>query len=363
MEKPDSPRVSPPDFWNLKLLADVAAEEYDTRSRSTKSPTCPSTTPRVSLSRPSRNLKLIVLAEVASTLLAREKEEEDARLFVNVPRKNRSLGNRHRSSSKWMRAIEKQRSIELENPNNPETPPSSCVSESKKRRVSEEEERSLKKRKIVSRFEVGSSSRPKEESRVEQNPNLDLGSSCISKREEERSHKKPTIVLPTETNPPEWLVNVMMREGNGYNPKLIIVRKLYKSDLSRVQARLSMPLNQVVNTDFLTEEETRIIHEQSVLKSRKLGVSVDLVDPLLNKHEVDLRMWQMNGNWNYVIVVGWNDVVAKNTFRVDDVLHVWSFRSGVGKLCFAFVPPPTTRNSSQGCSTSGESSHGCSALA
>ncbi|VVB01463.1 unnamed protein product [Arabis nemorensis] len=60
----------------------------------------------------------------------------------------------------------------------------------------------------------------------------------------------------------------------------------------------------------------------------------------------------------------WNDVVAKNTFKVHGVFHVWSFRSGRGKLCFVLVPPPPTRNSGQGGgSTSGESGHGCSSLA
>ncbi|VVA93870.1 unnamed protein product [Arabis nemorensis] len=156
----------------------------------------------------------------------------------------------------------------------------------------------------------------------------------------------------------------MMREGNGYNPKLIIAKKLYQSDLDRVQTRLSMPLNQVVTSDFLTEEESRIIYEQSVLKIRREGVRVDLVDPLLNKHVVDLRKWKMSGSWNYVFVDSWNDVVAKNTFKVHDVFHVWSFRSGRGKLCFVLVPPPPTRNSGQGGgSTSGESGHGCSSLA
>ncbi|VVB07501.1 unnamed protein product [Arabis nemorensis] len=371
MKNFDSPMASAPDNWNdLKMLADVAAREYDARTTkkdSSKSPPCPSTKPRVSLSKPSRsNSKLLVLAEVAAMFALEREKEQEARITVNVPRKKRTHRS-HRSSSSmatttpWTRVIEKQRSVELQNP---ETSPSSCFYESKKRRVSiEEEERSLKKRRVVRRFE--------EELRVQQNPNLDLGSSSVStinvsKQEEERStRKKPKLVLlPTQTNPPEWLLNVMMREGNGYNPKLIIAKKLYQSDLDRVQTRLSIPLNQVVNSDFLTEEESRIIYEQSVLKIRKEGVSVDLVDPLLNKHVVNLRKWKMSGGWNYVFVDSWNDVVAKNTFKVNDVFHVWSFRSGRGKLCFALVPPLPTRNSSQcGGSTSGESGHKCSSLA
>lgn len=353
------PRVS-----KLKMLAE--GESYctsTTKEDNSKSPPCRSTKPRVSLSRPSRNWKLIMLADVAAAmseheiskaLEREEEEEEEARLIsVNVPRKKRTHRSHHRSSSmatQWTRVIEKQRSVELKE---------------------EEEERSLKKRKMVRRFEVGSSSSRhlKEESRVPQNPNPDLesspSSSCVTinvskEEEEERSCKKRKIVVPTQTTtPPEWLVNVTMREDNGYDPKLIIARKLFQSDLDKVQSRLSMPLNQVVSSDFLTEEEARIIYEQSVLKIHKEGVSVVLVDPLLNKHVVDLRKWKMSGNWNYVFVDGWNDVVAKNTFKVHDVFHVWSFRSGGGKLCFALVPPPTN-DSCHGGSTSGESGHGCS---
>ncbi|VVB07502.1 unnamed protein product [Arabis nemorensis] len=227
--------------------------------------------------------------------------EREAMFPVNVPRKKRTPRSRPSPSSMatttpWTRVIEKQRSVELQNP---ETSPFFAIN--------------------------------------------------VSKQEEERStRKKPKILLPTESTPSEWLLNVMMREGNGYDPKLIIAKKLFQSDLDIGQRRLSMPLKQVVNKDFLTEEESRIIYEQSESKIRKEGVSVDLIDPNLKKHAVNLRRWQMNGGWNYVFYDNWNDVVASNTFKVGDVYHVWSFRSGIGKLCFALdTPPSPTRNSGQ----------------
>lgn len=138
---------------------------------------------------------------------------------------------------------------------------------------------------------------------------------------------------------PDWLVQVLMREKDSYDPKLIIVRKLFPSDLNKGQSRLSLPINQVVNSDFLTEEETRTIYEQSELKTHREGVRVVLVDPLLKKHVVDLRKWKIGGSWNYVLVDGWNDVVAHNRFRADDVTRIWSFRYGGGKLGLALSPP------------------------
>ncbi|KAL1205747.1 putative B3 domain-containing protein [Cardamine amara subsp. amara] len=273
-----------------------------------------------------------------------EDKEIEARIFKNtIPRKKRSRSRSDRSSyspKAWMRLIEEDIS-KLQNPNS-ESESSSCVTQSKKLRLvnvskeeeeeeEEEERRVFKKRKIVRRLEP-----------------------------------KPTQTTTSLPPPPEWLLNVMMREGNGYNPKLISARKLYKTDLNRIQARLSVPFKQVVNPDFLTEDETRIIDEQA-MKIRKEGVSVDFVDPLMNKYVIDLRKWPMSGNWYYVFVDSWNDVVAANRFKVDEVFHLWSFRSGSGKLCFALVPPSPATSSTDvshgvGVSTSGECSHGCSSF-
>ncbi|KAF8077433.1 hypothetical protein N665_1036s0008 [Sinapis alba] len=296
MNKPVTPSVSPPPskWWKLHLLADVAAavSEYQTG------------------------------------------EEEKARIFVNFPRQKRSCLFRRSMATQWRTTcvIDKQSSVN-------------------------KEEISLKKHETFCRFEVGSCSRSiqlKQERELIQNPNLTQGSSPLSsvvneckkrrrlpinfcQEEVVRSLKKRRI--SENTTIPEWLVNVMMREEiNGYEPKLILEKTMYKSDIDKVQSRLSLPSNQIVTSDFLSEEESRVIYEQSVLKNRTEGLSVVMVDPLLKKHDVDLRKWKMGGSWNYVFVDGWNQVVSTNTFRVGNVYHVWSFRSGGGKLCFALVP-------------------------
>ncbi|EOA29395.1 hypothetical protein CARUB_v10025683mg [Capsella rubella] len=208
------------------------------------------------------------------------------------------------------------------------------------------------------------------------NPNQDSESSSVRGRSknkrpidvEERSRKKRKVVRalevePIQMIPPEWLLNVMRREENGYNPKLISTRKLYQTDLDILQARLSVPFRQVKTPDFLTEQETMIIHENA-MKTREEGVSVDLVDPEMKKHALELRKWKMSGNWNYVLCKGWKDVVSANRFEVNDVFPLWSFRSGKGKLCFALVPSQPNNSSygsgnsltgGDGASSSGES--------
>ncbi|CAH8320102.1 unnamed protein product [Eruca vesicaria subsp. sativa] len=164
--------------------------------------------------------------------------------------------------------------------------------------------------------------------------------------------------------PPEWLVVEMMKEKNARDPKLIIEKKLHVSDLNRQQSRLSIPINQLLSSDFLTEEETQLLHAEpdlviggtlgprkpqvrlclheqpdDELESRKESVSVLLVDPKSKRHKVELRRWKMGAYWNYVVVAGWNNVLTSNEFVVDDVTVIWSFRYGGGKLCLALSPP------------------------
>ncbi|XP_010414028.1 PREDICTED: putative B3 domain-containing protein At2g27410 [Camelina sativa] len=181
---------------------------------------------------------------------------------------------------------------------------------------------------------------------------VDMGKKSRKKRKVERG----LDVEPKQMIPPEWLLDVMRREENGYNPKLISTRKLFASDLNKQKARLSVPFLQVHNPDFLTEQERIHIHENAI-ELREEGVSVDLVDPNMKKHALDLRKWNMNGNWYYSFCKDWNHVLEANkSFEVNDVYPLWSFRSGNGKLCFALVPSDQETSSSHGGgSTSGES--------
>ncbi|XP_010558862.1 PREDICTED: B3 domain-containing protein At1g05920-like [Tarenaya hassleriana] len=153
---------------------------------------------------------------------------------------------------------------------------------------------------------------------------------------------------------PLWLLNVM-REMNGYAPKLVIEKNLFKSDINRNLGRLAIPTNHVVEKDFLTATEERMIDEKCRLKTSDVDVVAVLVDPLHRKWNVVLRRWDMakdSGNCSsiFVFVSTWNSIVDANGFKEGDPIELWSFRSQ-GRLCFAFVPPRRSSLCSGQCSS------------
>ncbi|KAL9842634.1 B3 domain-containing protein [Arabidopsis thaliana] len=113
---------------------------------------------------------------------------------------------------------------------------------------------------------------------------------------------------------PDWLVKVMRKE-NGYDPKLIIKRRvLCTTDLRKNQGCLSMHLSKLEKSDFLTEDETRFLDED-FLKAKRDGLKVFLVDPESDKHVVYLKKWNGNTVWKYVLSHGWNNVIDKKSSK------------------------------------------------
>ncbi|CAA7027326.1 unnamed protein product [Microthlaspi erraticum] len=135
---------------------------------------------------------------------------------------------------------------------------------------------------------------------------------------------------------PEWLVN-LMREENGVDAKLIIEKDLRKSDLATNLTRLLIPWNQMAEMDFLTEAE-QIIIDDHFNRRRLTGVDVILVDSNGGKWNLNLRRWDMKSSSNYVLITGWRKVCLHNRLRLNQRIHLWSFRSR-GRLYFALVPP------------------------
>ncbi|XP_010557102.1 PREDICTED: B3 domain-containing protein At1g05920-like [Tarenaya hassleriana] len=146
-----------------------------------------------------------------------------------------------------------------------------------------------------------------------------------------------------------------MREMNGYEPKLVIEKNLFKSDINRNLGRLAIPTNHVVEKDFLTDTEERMIDEKCRLKTSDVDVVAVLVDPLLRKWNAVLRRWDMakdsgNCSSSFVFVSTWNSIVYANGFKEGDLVELWSFRSQ-GRLCFAFVPARRSSLCSGQCSS------------
>ncbi|XP_010510143.1 PREDICTED: B3 domain-containing protein At2g31720-like [Camelina sativa] len=138
---------------------------------------------------------------------------------------------------------------------------------------------------------------------------------------------------------PEWLVNVM-RENNGTDAKMIMKEKvLEESDVNKHKARLLIPWNEIVDVDFMNEEELEIVDKHHRKKTKK-GLDFTLVGLKGQTWDLNLRRWDMTSTSNYVLVTGWNKVVFSpgNRLRKGQRLQIWSFRSP-DKLYIALVTP------------------------
>ncbi|VVB07467.1 unnamed protein product [Arabis nemorensis] len=138
--------------------------------------------------------------------------------------------------------------------------------------------------------------------------------------------------MARERETPEWLVN-LMREENGFDAKLIFEKELTESDVAKHQGRLLIPLNMIVDREFLNEEELNII-EQHYNGTHVEGVGVTLVDSEGQQWDLNLRRWSMKNIVYYVLVSGWNNVVVDKRLRSGQTIRLWSFHTPHG-LYFA----------------------------
>lgn len=135
----------------------------------------------------------------------------------------------------------------------------------------------------------------------------------------------------------------MSRMNGADDPRLIIEKTLDSNDVDSRQNRLSVPINSVIQNDFLTLDEARLIDDDDITNQGKLGVGAFLVDQLTKKWNVGLKQWFMttesrSSYWSFVLRGEWSNVVETNGLKEGDNISLWSFRSSE-ILCFALVPP------------------------
>ncbi|XP_010457706.1 PREDICTED: B3 domain-containing protein At1g05920-like [Camelina sativa] len=151
----------------------------------------------------------------------------------------------------------------------------------------------------------------------------------------------------TITNtPPEWLVQVMSRMEGTHDPKLIIEKTLDLNDVDPCQNRLSIPINNVIQNDFLTLDEARMIDDDDITNEGNMCVGAFLVDQRTKKWNVGFKQWFMTTSsgssyWSFVLRGEWSNVVETNGLKQGDKISLWSFRSSE-ILCFALVPPTSS---------------------
>lgn len=135
----------------------------------------------------------------------------------------------------------------------------------------------------------------------------------------------------------------MSRMNGADDPRLIIEKTLDSNDVDPRQNRLSVPINSVIQNDFLTLDEARLIDDDDITNQGKLGVGAFLVDQLTKKWNEGLKQWFMttesrSSYWSFVLRGEWSNVVETNGLKEGDNISLWSFRSSE-ILCFALVPP------------------------
>nr|XP_048328539.1 B3 domain-containing protein At2g31420 [Ziziphus jujuba var. spinosa] len=138
-----------------------------------------------------------------------------------------------------------------------------------------------------------------------------------------------------------------IQEMGGSDIKLVIQKKLYKSDLERDNNSLSMPWNEL-KSEFLSPEEKTLLNTKRENNNRHEGIEVLVIEPNQNVSQLCLEKWDSNDNSSsYVLTKTWYDVARNNNLEVDDIVQVWSFRVN-SDLSFVVV----NLSSQQSCTTS-----------
>ncbi|GJS33854.1 B3 domain-containing protein, DNA-binding pseudobarrel domain protein [Tanacetum coccineum] len=116
----------------------------------------------------------------------------------------------------------------------------------------------------------------------------------------------------------------------GSNLELMFEKRLTKTDVTKSQGRLLIPGKQVKNLGFLTKDE------RNILMRNTEGLKVRVLDSEKRKWTLNLGIWSMSGNENYVFKSGWNQLVDANGLKENTMVQVWSFRVDQ-QICFAVV--------------------------
>ncbi|XP_057466965.1 uncharacterized protein LOC130756463 [Actinidia eriantha] len=103
--------------------------------------------------------------------------------------------------------------------------------------------------------------------------------------------KKTNVVLSNQPSELPQNFQEYIRNLNGSEAVLVIQKQLYHSDVNKGSGRLSMPLNQVNLTDFLSQGEMELLHNHREIKAKILSEPPDQEEFM--EHDICLIMWKM----------------------------------------------------------------------
>lgn len=82
-----------------------------------------------------------------------------------------------------------------------------------------------------------------------------------------------------------------------------------------------MPSNQIKDREDFEAMDIRKAGKEVVLVELDLGVDH------VHQRTMNLRRWEMNNSFSYMLTSSWNDVLSRNEGRLnaDDIVQVYSF--------------------------------------
>lgn len=139
---------------------------------------------------------------------------------------------------------------------------------------------------------------------------------------------RPVAPINPEQYMPSDLKTLILETKRGRELKLVVQKKLTKSDIRTDFGRFLIPRGQTVHP-FLEESETEMLKTEFI--------EVNIIEPNNNWREsrIKLRRWEMK-NEVYVLNGHWNSLVMENGLAPGMLIQLWSFRVD-DKLSFAMV--------------------------
>ncbi|KAL0013242.1 hypothetical protein SO802_000311 [Lithocarpus litseifolius] len=139
--------------------------------------------------------------------------------------------------------------------------------------------------------------------------------------------KNPRVTQQAGPDPPpdmpkEFKNRVMAK--NGSDVKLVIQKKLSKTDMLGRFARLSLPKGQM-RAEFLSEDEQMSLQQKEEDGVRYKGFKVQLIQPSLEECSISLKKWKQGSNNSYMLTSPWNEIAKNNGLEVGDIIQLWSF--------------------------------------
>ena len=188
--------------------------------------------------------------------------------------------------------------------------------------------------------EIKSESDPSpQENESNANVNNNLSEAMINKKRKRGSSSPSSSSSPNmmvgQSSPPPEIMEKMRRLGGTTEPKLVLQKVMFSSDVSKQQARLLIPTGTLMVSDreFLSDGEWRVLNEgEGEMRVKVIQCPIDVAE-----REMILSKWPKpkgelvlpaRGRKSalYSLRTPWMKVVAESNIKVNDVLQVWSFR-------------------------------------